>query len=94
MGKKWTILNRNISANTDIDGKRFVIFERTINCRSFGYVRLPQLNTIFIFFLLVFPFFFLLRLSTFTPLNSLYSKFERLKMLERISVGLKLGVLG
>ena len=58
-GRKWakklTNLNRYISVTTDIDEKRFVIFERTINHFSFGYVRLPQLEYYFscfgIFFL-------------------------------------------
>ena len=45
MGKKLTNLNnRYISINTDIDEKRFTVFEHTINHLSFGYVRLPQLK--------------------------------------------------
>ena len=48
---------------TDIDKKRFVVFERTINHLSFGYVHLPQLENYFScftsFFFLFFFFFFL-----------------------------------
>ena len=56
----------------------------------------PNLNTIFLHFCLFFTFFFLflLRLSTFKPLNALYSKFERLKMSGRTSAGMKSGVRG
>ena len=66
---------------------------------SFCYVHLPQLEyyfSSFFFFFLTFFFFFLilLRLSTFKPLNSLYSKFERLKISGRTSAQLKLGVPG
>ena len=86
MGKNWAILNRYISVITDIDGKWFVIFELTINRLSFGDVRLPQLEYFFFFFV------FLLRLSTFKPLNALYSKFERLKISGKTSVGMKWGV--
>ena len=47
---------------TDFDGKWFVIFERTINRLSFGYVCLPQteyyFSSFFSFFLLFFSFFF------------------------------------
>ena len=46
--------------NYDIDEKRFVISEHTINCLSFGYVRLPQPEyyfSSFFFFLLTFFFF-------------------------------------
>ena len=35
------ILNRYISVITDIDEKWFVVFERSINCLAFGYVRIP-----------------------------------------------------
>ena len=49
----------------------------------------------FSFFLLLFFFFIiLLRLSTFKPLNALYSKFERLKISGRTNARLKLGVPG
>ena len=77
MDRKGTILNRYIWVITEIDRKGFVIFEYTINRLSFGYFHLPQLEYYFSSF-----FFFLLflRLSTFTPLNALYSKFERLKI--------------
>ena len=92
-GKKWTILNRYISVITNIDEKyEFVVFEHTINCLSFGYVYLPQLE--YHFFSFFFFFLILLRLSTFKPLNALYSKFERLKISGRISARLKLGVPG
>ena len=93
VGRKWTILNRYISVITNIDEKWFVIFEHNINCLSFGYVHLPQLEYYFSFF----PFFFfilLLRLSTFKPLYVLYLKFERLKISGRTSTRLKLGVPG
>ena len=48
------------------------------------------------FFFLTFFFFFiiLLRLSTFKPLNALYSKFERFKISGRASARLKLRVPG
>ena len=46
----------------------------------------------FVFFLTF--FFFLLRLSTFKPLNALYSKFERLKISGKTSAGMKSGVPG
>ena len=72
---------------------RFVVFEHNINRLYVDNVRLPQLEYYFSsFFLLFFFFLFLLRLSTFKPLNALYSKFERLKITERTSVGIKLGV--
>ena len=75
-----------------------MVFEHTINCFSFGYVRLPQLEYYFSSFLSVFFFFFffliLLWLSTFKPLNALYSKFERLKPSGRTSAEMKLGVPG
>ena len=44
MGKKLTSWNRIISMITNIDEKRSVVFEHTINHLSFGYVRLPQLE--------------------------------------------------
>ena len=98
MGRKLTSLNRYISVITDIDGKWFVILEHTINCLSVGYARLPQLEYYFsFFFLFSYLFFFLiilLRLSTFKPLNTPYSKFERLKILGRDSAQMKLGVPG
>ena len=83
-------LKRYISVITDIDQKWFVIFEHTINPLSFSLVRLPQLENYFSYFF----FLFLLVLSTFKPLNALYSKFELLKLLERINVRLKSGVAG
>ena len=58
MGRKRTILNRYISVIIDIDEKWFVIFEHTINCLSFGYVHLPQLEYYFLFFLTFFFFFY------------------------------------
>ena len=88
MGKKLTNLNQYISVNTNIDEKWFVIFEHTINHLSFGRVRLPQLEIYFSCFVLFFPYFFfrfLLLLCTFKPLNTLYSKFERLKISGRES---------
>ena len=49
----------------------------------------------FVFFLTFFFFFlFLLRLSTFKPLNALYSKFDRLKISERTCAGMKSAVPG
>ena len=50
----------------------------------------------FFFFFLTFFFLILLRLSTFKPLNALYSKFQRLKISGsgRTSARLKLGVPG
>ena len=96
MGKMLTNLNRYISIVTDIDEKSFVVFEHTINHLSFGYVRFSQLEYYFSCFasfcLLI--FLFLLRLSTFKPLNSLYSKFERLKISGRTFVREKLGTPG
>ena len=65
MGKKLTSLNRYILVISNIDSKRFMIFEHTINHLSFGYVCLLQLEYYFssfeCFFLLL---FFLLPLST------------------------------
>ena len=86
------ILNRYISVITDIDEKWFVIFKHTINWLSFGYVRLPQLEYYFSYFF--FFFLILLRLSTFKPLNVLYSKFQQLKISGRTTAGMKLGVPG
>ena len=48
MGKKLTSLNRYILVLTDIDEKWFVVFEHTVNRLSCGYVRLPNLKTIFL----------------------------------------------
>ena len=54
-----------------------------------------NLNTIFFLFSYFFFFFILLlQLSTFKPLNALYSKFEWLKISGRTSTGLKLGMPG
>ena len=52
----------------------------------------PNSKTFFLRHLLY--FFFLFLLSTFKPLNALYSKFERLKISGRTSVRLKSGVPG
>ena len=92
MGRKWTILSRYASVNTDIDGKWVVNFEHTIN-QFFGYVRLPQPKYYFSS-LLFFSFFILLRLSFSKPLNALYLKLERLVISGRTSVELKSGVPG
>ena len=48
MGTKLTNLNRYISVITNIDEKWFVVFEHNTNHFDFGYVRLPNLNTIFL----------------------------------------------
>ena len=89
--KTLTSLNRYFSVIFDIEEKWFVIFEHTINHLSFGYVCLPQLENYFSWFAFFsyFFFLFLLPLSIFKPLNAQYSKFERLKILGRTSVGLK-----
>ena len=88
-------LNRYISIVTDIDEKWFVVFYHTINHLSFGYVRLPQFKYFFfVLHLFLLFFLFLLPLSTFKPLNALYSKFERLKKLGRTFVRQKSGVSG
>ena len=89
-------LNQYISIISDIDEKWCVVFEHSINHLSLG---LPQLKNYFScfasFFVLFFVFFlFLLPLSTFKPINALYSKFEQLKISRRTSVGLKSGVPG
>ena len=47
MGKKLTNLNRYISVVTNIDEKWFVVFEHTMNHLSFGYVHLPQFESIY-----------------------------------------------
>ena len=59
MGKKLTNLNwqEYISVITNIDKKLFVIFEHTIIHLSLGYVRSPNLNTIF-FVLHLLSYFF------------------------------------
>ena len=66
-----------MSVSTDIDEKRFVVFEYTINHLTSGYVVYPGLDNIFlfVFFLL---FFTLPSRSTFKPLNVQTSKFEQL----------------
>ena len=92
MGRKLTILNRYILVDTNFDGKWFVIFKHTINRLCFGYVRLSQPEYFFFFFFVFFLFLF--RLSTFKPLNALYSKFERLKIPGRTFVRLKSEVPG
>ena len=43
--------------NSDIDQKRFAVFEHTINRFSFGYIYLPYLKTIFLVLHLFFTFF-------------------------------------
>ena len=90
-------MKRYISVITDIGEKWFVIFEHTINHLSLGYVCLPKLeyyfSSFFSFFLLFGLFFIiLLQLSTFKLPNALYSKFKRLKISERASARLTLGV--
>ena len=85
MGKKLTNLNQYISLITGIAKKWFVIFEHTIKQFSLDYVRLPELEYNFSCFASFF-FFIFLALSTFKPLNALYSKFERLKISERTFV--------
>ena len=64
MGKNLTNLNRYISVITDIEEKRFVIFEYTVNHLSVDYVCLPQLEYYLSCFLFpyFFAFFFLLML--------------------------------
>ena len=98
MGRKWLILNRYISVITNIDEIRFVISEHTINCLSFGCVCLPQLEYHFsclhLFSYFFFFFIILLRISTFKPLNALYSNFQRLKISGRTRARLKLGMPG
>ena len=71
--KKLTNLNRCILVITDIDKKRFVIFDYTINHLSFSYVRLPQFEYYCIFLFFYVSFFPML--STFKLLNALHSKF-------------------
>ena len=96
MGKKWTILNRYISVNTDIM-ENDLCFLNTLST-AFRLVMFvyPNLNAIFLLLFLFLTFFLviLLRLSTFKPLNALYLMFQRLKISGRISVGMKLGVPG
>ena len=60
------------------------------------FVYLTEYYFFLSFFLTFFSFLFsfFLRLSTFKPLNALYSKFERLKISERTSAEMKLGVPG
>ena len=69
MGRKWRILNRYISVNTDFDGKWFVIFEHTTSRLSFGYVRLPQPEYYFCSFLSFFLLFFFFFFSDYLLLN-------------------------
>ena len=57
MGKKLTSLNQYISVISDIDEKRFVVFEHTINHLSFDYDCLPQLENHFSCFAFFFLFF-------------------------------------
>ena len=93
-GRFWTDISRWLPFLME-NNLSFVLFEHTINRLSFIYVCLPQPEYYFFsFFLLFFLFFFLLRLSTFKPLNAVYSKFEQLKISGRIRVGLKSGVPG
>ena len=82
MGRKLMSLNRYISVITHIDEKWLAVFEHTINHLLFGYARLPQFenySSCLVSFFFTF-FLFLLMLSTFKPLNALYSKFKRLKV--------------
>ena len=51
--------------------------EHTINWLSRGYVHLSQLEFYFLFSYFFFFFIIFLRLSTFKPLNELYSKFKQ-----------------
>ena len=93
--KKLTILNPYISVIIDIDEKWLVILEHTINHLSFGYVRLPQAEYYFSCFCIFFlTLLFLLRISTFKPLNAQYSEFEWFKISRRTSVRLKSEVPG
>ena len=81
--------------SADIDEKRFVLFEHTINRVSSCYVRLLQLEYYFFFyfsFLLSICFLFLLELSIFKQMKAQYLNFERLNILRRTSVCLKSGV--
>ena len=99
MGRKWTILNRYISVITDIDEKWFVIFEHTINCFSFGYVRLPQLEYYFSSFFFLFSYFFFLFYYSspaiyFEAAKRTVFKVWRLKISGGTSARLKLGVPG
>ena len=95
-GRKWAESEQfwtDISRKMLILIKWFELFEHPINRLSFGYVRLPQLVYYFSCFFLTF-FLFLLWLSTFKPLNALYSTFERLKISGRTSARMKLGEPG
>ena len=98
MGKKLANLNRLIWVIIDIDEKRFVVFEHTIDHLAFGYVRLTQQKNQFFcfafFFLTCFIFLFLLPLSTFKPLHALHSNFERLKISRRTFLRQKSKTLG
>ena len=87
--QNFTILNQYISVITDINEKKFVIFEHTINRLSFALVRFsqPKHHFSFFFFLLFLP-----ELSIYKPLNALYSRFERFKISGRTSGRLKSGV--
>ena len=62
MGKKLTNLNQYISVVTSIAKKWFVIFEHTVKQLSLDYVRLPNLNTIFL----------VLNLFSFFPSGAIY----------------------
>ena len=91
-GHKLTNLNRYISVITNIDKKRFVTFERTINLFFWLCSFTPTWMLFFLFCIFLLTFFFLLLpLSTFKPQNALYSKFERLKISVRTFVRQKLG---
>ena len=59
-GLKMDDFKQYISVNTDFDGKWFVLFEHTINCLSFGNVRLLQPEYYFSFlsfYFILFSFF-------------------------------------
>ena len=72
--------------NTDIDEKRFVIFEHTIKHLFLVMFIYPDFNDMFLVLLLFLP-----ELFTFKPLNAQYSNFERLWKSGRTSVRLKSG---
>ena len=48
--QKWTNLNRYISKSTDIDEKRFVVFEHTIDQLFYGYVHFTLTWVLFFFY--------------------------------------------
>ena len=88
IGKKWTGLNQYITVSTDVAGKRFVVFEHTINHLSSGGVSLFHLAYHFSFS----SFFIFPRRYTFKQLSAQTSNFERLWITGRTGSGLKSGV--